>query len=82
MDEQADIGHIRSLLQEIRDRARALEAGAAGYLTKSSAATEMIDAVRTVAQGSAFVSQDLVPGLVVALSVYRLITIRRWSNTS
>jgi two-component system invasion response regulator UvrY len=45
---------------------RALEAGAAGYLTKSSAATEMIDAVRSVAQGSAFVSHDLVPELVSA----------------
>jgi two-component system invasion response regulator UvrY len=35
---------------------RALESGAAGYLSKSSAASEMIDAVRDVADGKRFVS--------------------------
>lgn len=44
---------------------RALEAGAAGYLTKSSAATEMVEAVRAVAQGRSYVSSKLIPDLVV-----------------
>ena len=43
---------------------RALESGAAGYLTKSSAASEMIDAVRSVANGQRFISRSLVPDLV------------------
>jgi two-component system, NarL family, response regulator NreC len=33
-----------------------LEAGAAGYLTKSAADTELVDAVRAVAKGEAYVS--------------------------
>ena len=43
---------------------RALEAGAAGYVTKSSAASEMVDAVHAVAQGKPFVCRELVPELV------------------
>lgn len=43
---------------------RALEAGAAGFLTKSSAATEMVDAVRAVAQGRNFMGRDLIQDLV------------------
>lgn len=43
---------------------RALEAGASGYLTKSSAAAEMVDAVREVAQGRSYLSADLVQDFV------------------
>jgi two-component system invasion response regulator UvrY len=43
---------------------RALEAGASGYLTKSSAASQMIDAVRSVAQGKPFLSQTIVPSMI------------------
>lgn len=43
---------------------RALEAGASGYLTKSSAAAEMVDAVREVAQGRPYLSKDLVQDFV------------------
>ncbi len=43
---------------------RAMEAGASGYLTKSSAATEMVDAIRAVAQGRSFVSPHLIQDLV------------------
>jgi two-component system invasion response regulator UvrY len=43
---------------------RALEAGAAGYVTKSSAASEMVDAVHAVARGRPFVCRELVPELV------------------
>jgi len=44
--------------------ARALEAGAAGYLAKSSAALQMVEAVRAVAQGKRFLDQDLVPEIL------------------
>lgn len=43
---------------------RALEAGACGYLTKHSAASQMIDAVRSVAAGKPFVNQQLMTSLV------------------
>jgi two-component system invasion response regulator UvrY len=43
---------------------RALESGAAGYMSKSSAASEMVDAVRNVANGKHYVSHSLVSGLV------------------
>jgi two-component system invasion response regulator UvrY len=43
---------------------RALEAGASGYLTKSSAASQMIDAVRSVAQGKPFLSHTIAPSII------------------
>jgi len=43
---------------------RALEAGATGYLSKSSAAAEMVDAVREIAHGRAFLSPGLVQEFV------------------
>jgi len=43
---------------------RALDAGASGYLTKSSAASQMIDAVRSVAQGKPFLNHDMVPSII------------------
>lgn len=42
---------------------RAVEAGAAGFLTKSSAASQMLDAVRQVAQGLSFLNHYLLPNL-------------------
>ncbi|MEW5754812.1 MAG: response regulator transcription factor [Pseudomonadota bacterium] len=42
---------------------RAVEAGAAGFLTKSSAASQMLEAVRQVAQGLSFLNHHLVPNL-------------------
>jgi two-component system invasion response regulator UvrY len=45
---------------------RALEAGATGYLSKSSAAAEMVVAVREIAQGRAFLSPGLVGDFVAA----------------
>jgi len=41
--------------------ARALEAGAAGYLAKSSAALQMVEAVRAVARGKRFLDHDMAP---------------------
>ena len=46
---------------------RALEAGASGYLTKSSAASEMIAAVRQVARGKRYLSAELAAQVVPAL---------------
>lgn len=43
---------------------RAMEAGAAGYLTKQSGIGQMIDAVRQVAQGKLFIDPKYVPDLV------------------
>lgn len=43
---------------------RSLEAGAAGFLPKSSAATEMVDAVRVIAQGRTFLGPNLIQDLV------------------
>ena len=48
---------------------RALEAGAAGYLTKSSASSQIIEAIRQVAHGKAFLNHDLVPEVVESLMV-------------
>jgi len=45
---------------------RAIEAGAAGYLTKASAASQMVNAVREVARGRSFLTPDLVPELIGA----------------
>ncbi len=43
---------------------RALEAGAAGYLSKSSAASEMLQAIRMVAEGKCFIDKQLAPILM------------------
>lgn len=46
---------------------RALEAGAAGYLTKSSASSQMVEAVRQVANGKTFLCHSLAPEVVESL---------------
>ncbi len=55
--------HARILAFSIHDEAifpnRALKAGAAGYVTKSSAPDVLVDAVRTVARGELFLSPDI-----------------------
>jgi two-component system invasion response regulator UvrY len=43
---------------------RALEAGASGYLTKSSAAAQMIDAVHKVAAGKPFLNHHVIPEIM------------------
>ncbi|MCE3004618.1 MAG: response regulator [Xanthomonadaceae bacterium] len=45
---------------------RALEAGAAGYLTKACPAEELVRAVRTVARGSRYLSADVARELALA----------------
>ncbi len=44
--------------------ARALDAGARGYVTKRSAPEHLIEAVRRVAEGSVYLSPDIAPYLV------------------
>ena len=55
--------HARILVFSVHESAavvrRALDAGAAGYLSKASAADEMIDAVRAVAAGRRFIGADV-----------------------
>lgn len=47
---------------------RAMEAGAAGYLTKQSGIEQMVEAVRQVAQGELFIDPKHVPDLMQAIS--------------
>ena len=42
---------------------RAMQAGAAGYLTKSASADELVDAIRKVAAGGRYLQRDLVADL-------------------
>jgi DNA-binding NarL/FixJ family response regulator len=46
-----------------------LRAGAAGYLNKEAAATQLVTAIRTVAQGRKYVSASLAQLLAEGLSV-------------
>lgn len=46
---------------------RALDAGASGYLTKASVATQMIEAVRAVATGELFLNREIMPAIVTKL---------------
>lgn len=43
---------------------RAMEGGAAGYLTKSSAAGQMVDAIKQVAEGRPYLDPAVVPDIV------------------
>ena len=45
---------------------RALEAGVAGYLTKGSAPTNMVEAVRRVAGGEGYIDPACVPAMVMS----------------
>jgi len=47
---------------------KALEAGADGYLTKVGASSRIAEAIRHLAQGRAYLDQDLVPHVLGALS--------------
>ena len=67
--------HTRVLVFSMHDSQvmvqRAREAGAAGYLTKSSASSQMAEAVRQVAAGKTFFSHDLMPEMVESMMVNR-----------
>lgn len=61
--------HILMLTMHREDEyaVRALRAGAAGYLTKKSAATELVSAIEKVANGGKYVSASLAEKLAFAL---------------
>jgi len=57
---------ILSMHEESQYAVRAIKAGAAGYVTKDRAATELVDALRTVAGGGAHVSANVAQALALA----------------
>lgn len=57
---------VFSMYEEIIFVRRALEAGAAGYLTKSSAPRVLVEAVTTVARGQRYLSHDIALALALA----------------
>jgi DNA-binding NarL/FixJ family response regulator len=57
---------VFSMYEEIIFVRRALEAGAAGYLTKSSAPRVLVEAVTTVARGLRYLSHDVAIALALA----------------
>lgn len=57
---------VFSMYEEIIFVRRALEAGAAGYLTKSSAPRVLVEAVTTVARGQRYLSHDVAVALALA----------------
>ncbi len=56
---------VFSMHEEAIFAARALQAGAAGYITKASAPEILVDAVRAVAQGEVFLSRDIAQTLAL-----------------
>jgi DNA-binding NarL/FixJ family response regulator len=59
---------VLSMHGEPQYAARALKAGAAGYLTKDSAAEQLVGAIRKVAAGGVMVSEAAAAGLLAASS--------------
>jgi two-component system invasion response regulator UvrY len=57
---------VLSMHGEPQYAARALKAGAAGYLTKDSAAEKLVGAIRKVAAGGLLVSEAAAAGLLAA----------------
>jgi DNA-binding NarL/FixJ family response regulator len=50
---------VLSMHQEHQYAVRAIKAGASGYLTKESASTQLVSAIRKVAGGGAFISAEV-----------------------
>ena len=50
---------VLSMHQENQYAVRAIKAGASGYLTKDSAPTQLVSAIRKVAAGGAFITADV-----------------------
>lgn len=57
---------ILSMHEETQYAVRAIRAGAAGYVTKDRAMTELVGAIRKVAAGGAHVSADVAQALALA----------------
>jgi DNA-binding NarL/FixJ family response regulator len=57
---------VLSMHEEHQYAVRAVRAGASGYLTKESAATQLVSAIRRVAGGGAFISAEVAEQLALA----------------
>jgi DNA-binding NarL/FixJ family response regulator len=56
---------VLSMHEEHQYAVRAIRAGAAGYLTKESASKQLVDAIRKVASGGAFISAEVAQQLAL-----------------
>jgi DNA-binding NarL/FixJ family response regulator len=56
---------VLSMHQENQYAVRAIKAGASGYLTKDSATTQLVSAIRKVAAGGAFITADVAEQLAL-----------------
>lgn len=56
---------VLSMHEEHQYAVRAIRAGAAGYLTKESASRQLVDAIRKVATGGAFISSEVAQQLAL-----------------
>lgn len=56
---------VLSMHEEHQYAVRAIRAGAAGYLTKESASKQLVDAIRKVATGGAFISAEVAQQLAL-----------------
>ncbi|HEY6239464.1 MAG TPA: response regulator transcription factor, partial [Burkholderiales bacterium] len=56
---------ILSMHQEQQYAVRAIKAGASGYLTKDSASTQLVSAIRKVAGGSAYITDSVAQQLAL-----------------
>jgi DNA-binding NarL/FixJ family response regulator len=56
---------VLSMHQEHQYAVRAIKAGASGYLTKDSAATQLVSAIEKVAGGGAFISAEVAEQLAL-----------------
>lgn len=56
---------VLSMHQESQYAVRAIKAGASGYLTKDSASTQLVLAIRKVAAGGAFITADVAEQLAL-----------------
>jgi DNA-binding NarL/FixJ family response regulator len=61
---------ILSMHSEDQYALRMIKSGANGYMTKESAPNELIEAIRTLAKGGRYISEDLVDKMAFALDVH------------
>jgi DNA-binding NarL/FixJ family response regulator len=59
---------VLTMHEEKQYAVRAIRAGASGYLTKESAATQLVDAVRRVASGRLFISPPVAEQLALSMA--------------
>jgi len=62
---------VLSMHQEHQYAVRAIKAGASGYLTKESASTQLVSAIRKVAKGGAFISAEVAEQLALGAMPHR-----------